>query len=62
MNKHELLLILRQNTDSKGFAQYTYSKELSVKSTELKVLAELESEGYIHKVTSTLGYAIYKIL
>lgn len=61
MNKTEILSMLQQNKSGNGTAQFTFSHDLSVKKTELKILKELENDGCIQKLTASLGYAIYQV-
>lgn len=61
MSKTEILSKLRQDADTDGIVQFNFSNDLSVKKVELDILKELEYEGYITKLTITLGYAIYSV-
>lgn len=61
MDKTEILSMLEQNKSDNGTAQFTFSSDLSVKKTELEILKELENEGYIQKLTVSLGYAVYQV-
>lgn len=62
MDKIDLLSELQQNAAPDGTVQFNFSTDLSVKHKELKILNELESEGYIYRLTAALGYAIYRVL
>lgn len=62
MDKNYLLNQLQQNADENKRVQFNYSKDAYAKTSELKILNELENEGHIQKLSASLGYAIYKIL
>lgn len=62
LNKTDLLSELQQNASSDGTVQFNFSTDLSVKREELKILKELESEGYLHRLTAAIGYVIYRVL
>ncbi len=61
MSKTEILSKLQQDADANGVVQFDFSSDLSVKKVELNILKELEYEGYITKLTNSLGYAIYSV-
>lgn len=62
MDKNYLLNQLQQNADENKRVQFNYSKDAYAKTSELKILNELENEGHIQKLSASLGYAIYQIL
>lgn len=62
MKKENILALLQQNVNADGVVQFNFSQDLSVKHDELKILKELESEGYIRQLTTALGYTIYRML
>ena len=62
MDKNYLLNQLQQNADENKRVQFNYSKDAYAKTSELKILNELENEGHIQKLSASLGYAIDQIL
>ena len=62
MDKNYLLSQLQQKADENKRVQFNYSKDAYTKTSELKILNELENEGQIQKLSASLGYAIYQIL
>lgn len=62
MSNDEILTKLRQSATAEGTSQYIFSSDMSTKQSELEILKELESEGYIQQLSIALGYAIYRVL
>lgn len=62
MNKEEILFQLQQNTSNDGTSQFNFSNDMSVRASELKLLNELVEDCSIEKLSSALGYSIYRIL
>lgn len=63
IDKMELLSQLREEANQNtGTVQMTFSPEASIKSLEISALRELESDGYIHIVAMSIGYAICQVV
>jgi hypothetical protein len=62
MSRDEILLELRKNADEKGDVEFKFSDDLLTKKQELNALKSLADDGYIQRLTASIGYAIYRVL